>query len=111
MGNSYRCWVAGYTVSEQNGPPTLVTNYKDEGMCEAYKQANKFVEDNYNNGMCTVGPDSFLKCWKLEKGCKAKFKRISENILLCYYHGHLNLDDETKAVVKSDTFKWTYFYY
>ena len=51
-------------------------------MREAYKQANKFVEDNYNDGMCTVGPDSFLKCWKLEKGCKAKFKRISENILL-----------------------------
>jgi hypothetical protein len=111
MGNSFRCWVAGYTASEHNGMPTLVTDYKDEGMREAYKKANKFVENNQKSGFCTVGPDSFLKCWEVKNGCKAKFKKISENVLLCYYHGELSLDDETMKVVKNDTFEWTYFYY
>lgn len=99
--NNFRCWVTGYTPSDKNGPPVLVTNYKDKGIHEAMKQANKYVEENYKDGFCIIGSDNFLKCWKLEKGCKANFKKISQNVLLCHYHGYLELDEETKSEIKA----------
>jgi hypothetical protein len=111
MGNSFRCWVTGYTASEQNGPPALVSNYKEKGIREAINQANEYVEENYKDGFCTIGSDNFLKCWKLEKGCKAKFEKISKNVLLCYYYGYLSLDKETKAEIDNDNFSYTYLYY
>ena len=107
--NSFRCWVTGCTASEQNGPPAVVINYKEKGMYKAYKDASDYVEKNKEDGFCVVGPDGFLKCWKLQKGCEAKFERTSENVFLCYYNGELKLANDTKGEMKK--FNRTDLYY
>jgi hypothetical protein len=114
MGNSsFRCWAAGHRASKENGPPAEMRKCKN--MEEAIKQANEYVGKNYKDGFCTVGSDCFLQCWKLKKECKAKFEKTSQNIFLCYYHGELSLDDETKAEIDNDgkqkKYDWTYLYY
>ena len=112
MGNSFRCWITGYTPSDQNGPPDKLGNFQGKGVREAIKEANEYVEKNYKDGFCTIGSDNFLKCWKLKEGCEAKFiKEMSENVLLCYYYGYLKLDKKTAAEVDADKFSYTYLYY
>ena len=110
MGNSY-CWIAGYKATEQNGPPNVTENYKDTEINKAYKQARKYVEKDGKCDFCSIGPDSFLKCWKLDKGHKANFRKVSENVLTFYSYDGLKLDDETKTELKKTDFEWQYLYY
>ena len=102
-------WVVGYTAAELNGPPASVLYYKD--IREAYKKATEHVKEHPDNGFCSIGPDSTLKCWELRKDCKAKFKKTSENIVLCYHPKELNLDENAKPdIEESETDEWTYTY-
>ena len=98
MGNcssSYKAWLPGY-APDQCGAPSLEENYVKDGIQEAYRKAGKFVEKNSNSAFCTVGPDTWLKCWKSEN--KPKFKKVKDNVVLhlnVYYLSITNVSQKT----------------
>ncbi|KAJ7382640.1 hypothetical protein OS493_033696 [Desmophyllum pertusum] len=66
MGNSNPVWEPGYTPDVHCGAPKVTEDYKDDpkGIQAAYRRANKYVDDNPERTFCTIGPQSWLKCWK-----------------------------------------------
>ncbi|KAJ7382643.1 hypothetical protein OS493_033699 [Desmophyllum pertusum] len=82
MGNSNPVWEPGYTPDVHCGAPKVTEDYKDDpkGIQAAYRKARKYVNEDPGRRFCTIGPESWLKCWEVDKGYKAKFKRVNDNV-------------------------------
>ena len=102
MGNcpsTDKAWLPGY-APDQCGAPSLEENYVKDGIQEAYRKASKFVEKNSNCAFCTVGPDTWLKCWKSEN--KPKFKKVKDNVVLHLNFYYLKIEEDSKTRMWND---------
>ena len=102
MGNcssSYKVWLPGY-APDQCGAPSLEENCVKDGIQEAYRKAGKFVEKNSNCAFCTIGPDTWLKCWKSEH--EPKFKKVKDNVVLHLNFYHLKIEEDSKTRMWND---------
>ena len=106
-------WAPGY-AADYCGSPMIVKNYKDDpsGIQAAYKRAADLVHEYPQCRFCTIGPESWLKCWELETYKAAKFKKVNENVVL-HFHKSLNFEKEPKLVeLIGQTEKyWGYLYF
>ena len=111
MGNSL-VWVPGY-APDQCGAPKLNKDYKDDpkGIQAAYRKASQYVDENPGCTFCTIGPQSWLRCWEVDKGFKAKFKRVDENVLLHFHEGKLKVEKDKRAELLYQDYKWGYLYF
>ncbi|KAJ7382638.1 hypothetical protein OS493_033694 [Desmophyllum pertusum] len=100
-----------YTPDHCHAPQ--VTNYKDDpkGIQAAYRKAQKYVDEDPERRFCTIGPESWLKCWEVDKGYKAKFKRANDNVLLYFNKGYLDVEKDARAKLLYEDYKWGYLYF
>lgn len=112
MGNSQPVWVPGY-APDHCGAPKEVKDYKDDpkGIQAAYRKANQYVNQHPDCAFCTIGPQSWLKCWQVDKGSKAKFKRVDENVLLYFNQGKLDVEKDKRAELLYKNYEWGYLYF
>lgn len=111
MGNSH-VWVPGY-APDHCGPPKEVKDYKDDpkGIQAAYRKASQYVNQHPDCAFCTIGPQSWLKCWQVDKGSKAKFKRVDDNVLLYFNQGKLDVEKDKRAELLYQNYEWGYLYF
>ncbi|KAJ7382637.1 hypothetical protein OS493_033693 [Desmophyllum pertusum] len=113
MGNSNPVWEPGYTPDVHCGAPKVTEDYKDDpkGIQAAYRKARKYVNEDPGRRFCTIGPESWLKCWEVDKGYKAKFKRVNDNVLLYFNNGYFEVDKDERAKIVYEDYKWEYLYF
>ena len=96
--SGYEVWLPGYEP-HQCGKP-FSEEKVEGGIQEAYRKAAKFVQENPTNHFCTVGPSTWLRCWKVEH--EPKFNEVEANVVLHLNHYYLNVGDDRKKDIMED---------
>ena len=95
--SAYEVWLPGYEPDHCHKP---YIDEKEGGIQEAYRKAAKFVKENPNDGYCTVGPGTWLKCWKSEN--EPKFKKVKDNVVLHLNCQYLKVEEHSKNKMEND---------
>lgn len=96
--SAYEVWLPGY-VPDHCHEPYIEEKVKG-GIQEAYRKAAEFVKKNPNDGFCTVGPETWLKCWKNEH--EIKFKKVEANVVLHLNIYYLKIEEDSKNKMEKD---------
>lgn len=96
-------WIPGY-VPHDFGEPYDEKDFAStkEGIVGAYREAYRLVKKDPQHTFCTIGPQMWLKCWKIKEKKPEFVKNHDVNVGLYFNSDQLTLHEGYKDKFMSE---------